>query len=366
MTRLTANSVRDIATEFKKSEKEKLKQQKIEVAAANQKLIEDQKRQREIWENLYLSAINGHDFLEVENIEADDIYYFEKIGFNVDSVYKRKTDWEILSDRIDEIFDLKINIENQIQSFEDGLWEYEKNPDNLDLVGLEFWIKDSGNSFHAFACGFEEYFDMEKLYPYNLTKSDLHDLQKSAKEKLNKSKLPDRIKSLSTLLFEIQEIFDSSEPTIDPSDLENQINKLKAQLQQLELEEDTLKNDEPDYQYNLSIDSIDRISWEDLIVEGGTCDFTEYTYQSLRWLCSKIGQEAFENFDYDVKSSAKLGNQKLELKITDSKNSIIVTNENGKLRNTFPRWFDFKESLRLLGYKVSEPVKSSTQVIVRW
>jgi hypothetical protein len=73
-----------------------------------------------------------------------------------------------------------------------------------------------------------------------------------------------------------------------------------------------------------------------------------------------------ENFDNDVKSTAKLGNRKLELKIADSKNSIIVTNDNGKLRNEFPRWFDFKESLRLLGYKVSERVKSSSQISVRW
>jgi hypothetical protein len=234
------------------------------------------------------------------------------------------------------------------------------------LEALESWIQDGENSFHAFASGFENYFNVEKLYPYNLTKLDLYNLQKLAKQKLDKSKLEDRIKSLSALLFEIQEILDSCELSIDSADASNQIDKLTDQLQKLEFEEDMLNNEDLDYRYNASIDSIHRIDWSNLIVEGGTCDFTEYTYQSLRWLCSKMGQEAFENFDHDVQNSAKLGNRKLELKIADSKNAIIVINESGKLRNEFPRWFDFKESLRLLGYKVSERVKSSTQVSVRW
>lgn len=371
MTRINASLVRNISNDFKKALSVEKKSQEAENVRVHQENIEKQKRHLKQWGDLYLSAINGFDSYNAEDWLDEDIKYFTNIGFAINNIYKRNYQAEYFVDKVKAIEDLidKKNIElSKIQSKIVEVSSFE--PQGLNLERLERWVRK--NSYHAFACDLEHWLNLEDNCHDDISIPELVELEKVVSEKLNQSKIPERAAALSSLILIINEILKSNDsssgvnPDVEIEKLENDSKVLEKEIERLESEVDQIENDELDYKVDESIHKIDCVSWSELIIEKGASDFSGHSYQSLRWLCSKLGQEAFEDFDEDVKNAASKGLRKIELRLTDFISALYVVNENGKMRREFPSWFDFSESLKLLGYKVSERKTTSPYVTVKW
>jgi uncharacterized small protein (DUF1192 family) len=362
MGRLTASFVRGIADDVVNAEKEAKRQELLDAVLKKKKSIQDQKRRMELWKKLYLTAINGNDFYDAINIDFSDINYFSKLGFAVSDIYTRKEDFKNLNNRRNQIIGLLDKKHERIFDLDDQILNYESNPDGLDLELLEKWV--SKNSFHAFACGMEKWFDLDRPYSSELVISDLYEIEKLTIENLNKSKLPDRIEVLNSLLAIVRKIINSRKSIYKIDEMTERLQTLKAEVERLTLELDQIDFNK-DYQNDRKIKSITRFGWSDIIISGGVCDFAGYSYQSLRWFCSKLAQEGFENFEEDVKSLASKGHREMVLRIKKYINSFCVINDKGCFESNFPSWFDFRESFSLLGYSVSDR-DDSWYVKINW
>lgn len=362
MGRLKASFVRGIANDVENAEKEAKRQELLDTSLKKKKIIQDQKRLKEIWKKLYLAAINGNDFYDAINIDFSDIDYFSKLGFAVSDIYTRKEDFKHLNNRRIQIIGLLDIKHERIFDLDGKILNYESNPDGLDLELLEKWVRK--NSFHAFACGMEKWFDLDRPYYFELSTSNLYEIEKLTIKNLNKSKLPDRIKALNSLLAIVRKIINSRKSIYKIDEMTERLQTLKAEVGRITLELDQIDFNK-DYQNDRKIKSINRFSWADIIISGGACDFSGYSYQSLRWFCSKLAQEGFENFEGDVKRLASKGQREVVLRIKKYINSFCVINDKGCFESDFPSWFDFRESFSLLGYSVSER-DDSWYVKINW
>ena len=136
MGRLTASIVRTIVDEIQSAEKEAKKQERLDAARSAKIKIQTEIRRRNLWKNLYLSAINGGEFYDAVNLDPDDIEYFSKIGFNISELYARRQDYRYLKNRLTEIHKLEERKSNKIFDLNDDIINYESNPDGLDFGHL--------------------------------------------------------------------------------------------------------------------------------------------------------------------------------------------------------------------------------------
>jgi hypothetical protein len=148
---------------------------------------------------------------------------------------------------------------------------------------------------------------------------------------------------------------------------EARLEELRGEIKDAEDRILEIQEDEDDYIRENDVKTVFNLRWIEFHEKNIGSGIDGFSYASLRWFCSRLGQEAFKLFDLDVRLAAERGERSIELRCEDSDPQVFVSNDSGTFSGKFPSWFDLKESFTVLGYKISDRKSSPKRLmVIRW
>ena len=384
MTRLTAEEIRELSLRARKAKSEanaahaaEEKRQAELAEKTRQEEAESRERRNFLWKIFYIEAINGNDRCEIGNLYNEDSVYFSELGFRIGRTfvrrYKRKY-IEKLTDqykyqidqkrhRIETIKEELSNLQKIAKSLANKNGYGEKH--SLNTLPLQKWI--NSNKTTAFACNMEDWFgpNLNEVWVDSL--SEVEDLVAHARFEMNHATGPERIRALSQLIESIDEVTLAVRTPVRVASIEKELEEINFEVQRLEhrLAETSECND---FFFSEDVYTVDLVEWG-RGRHGKPIETNEiYSYQTVQWFCSTIGQNAFERFDLAVKKLAEQCERAIILEWTEKEDRHIQLQcGNTGLLILFPSWFDFQESFLLLGYRVGQKKHRPKQTVtLRW
>lgn len=345
----------DIANDTKKAAEENARR----VEEENLKTLA---RRAGYWREFYKVASSQETEVEITNLAPQDRVHFTQLGFRIIETYKRnrrQTDLE------NELFALQQLIEannKEISKAEKIVAAFE----NIDTTAIAIWLCD--NQSLAYACNMEKWFgeELDRIKIRDL--HDLQELQTHTIAMLKNSTGAERRKSLKNLALHIEE-------TIKRRIQEREYHSAKTKLKLLDCESkasehriNEIENNEEDFAQDDTIESIVIISWDRPAKILSNTSVEGFSYVSLKWLCSSDGHDTLEALYNIIRATAARGENQLQITWHSNLNTWTPTvNESPAPKRRFPSWFDFRELMTALGYRLSKHDNSHVaRITIKW
>jgi hypothetical protein len=366
MTRMNATQMRELATLVKKArqaEKRMLSQQEEKIRA---KTAADNERRAQIWRSLYLLAMDGHYGAKLHEFNEEDILYFKSIGFEVSKSYD--IDEENLSPleiEYNNLITLVDDLHTKIEDIELRIDLKNSSEHGFNLAPIEAWI--DRNSHTAYGCNFERWFGDDLNTVTIESPEALEELRARAVIEKENSRIQDRIDALQSLLDAIERAFDTKNFDTNFDEDSSTIDELRLEIQEARIRIREIDDSGAEYLGNPEVSYAYVIRWDDFLESPLSSSIEEFSYSSLRWFSSTVGQSVMQALDFDIRIIAERGDRQVKLDCNMGSGRVEVRHEDGSFSGTFPSWYDFCSSLTLRGYQVVEKnTRASRSVIVRW
>ena len=350
MIRLTTDQLRQIAVTAKQEEKAAQKKQATELKRLEKEDQRSKERRTQIWQSLYLAAINGAYQAHIQNLDLEDVVFFDNLGFSVTEIFTRTQKKSAYEKSLKNLNLEVTNLDKKILDLENKIDDFKESSVGVYTSSIEDWLYS--NQTLAYACDLESWFgpELNDVWIYDL--ESLQSLKETVQSCINNSKDKERIKSLKQLLKEINEAKNTVDQSFNLSEAEDEVTELGEKILELEYE---IAGIEEDYGF-IHADDVKflyEFEWETLQVNSRYSSDLSYSVVSLKWFCSTAGQQALKLLENDALTLSKLGIRKISLRCIDYEGPIYLVNDSGTFNGKFPTAFDFLESMRLLNYKVT-------------
>jgi len=365
MPRLKTSNLKEVVISARR---QRATDKAIEKERARKGLVISQ-RYSVIWKILYAAALDGESSASVQNLDLDDIKFFENQQLTVELQYEREQEFEELDTFIKqkkkEITELllalgclKIDLD-ELSDLDDI---------SLELEPINEWLYKNRNL--AFEYDLEVWFGNDLDTVEIVEQEDLKEFLKDVRDKSRSSKDAGRRKSLTKLGKIIGEVLIACEDRVrDYATIEKSVETQELALQTLEEETAELESKE-DYLNGPDIETKHLIIW-DYLEDDSLQKNAGFSSAGLVWFSSRSGQQTMENFEYAVLGLAKTGKNSMAVKCSlpvSDDTEVEIVNSSWGFRATFLSLFDFEMAMNILGYKVERKaeVGNVMGLIIKW